>query len=267
MEANFQLIYIKMNEIPILDNEPRDEDIITPEKEYVYELKFSQKKQYPGSCFIFFQKELFDSFVEGKKLNLVESLLGQYNLYEVVFDDYIGGAILFGLGAPLSSLLFERLIIRGIKKFITVGISGSISEGKAGDIYLCNKSIRDEGVSYHYEKAAKYAYPTESLNNKIKDSFKSNNIKFKEGSSWTTDAGYKESKKKARKYREEGTACIDMESAALFTIAKYRNVQISSIFILSDFVDKDFNWFPKFHEREIINSCKKIKHSLIVVLK
>ncbi|MCC7574380.1 nucleoside phosphorylase [Candidatus Woesearchaeota archaeon] len=256
-----------MNEIPILDNNPYDEDIITPEDEYMYELKFSHKKQYPDACFIFFQKELFNSFVDGEKLILVETLLGQYEFYELIFNKHKCGVIVFGIGAPLSSLLFERLIVRGVKRFITVGISGSISEGNAGDIYLCDKSIRDEGVSYHYEKASKYAYPSGSLNNKIKDFFKSDNIFFKEGISWTTDAGYKESKKKAEKYRKEGTVCIDMESAALFTIAKYRDVQVSSIFILSDFVDKNFNWVPKFHEKEIIFSCKKIKTSLIKALK
>jgi len=252
-----------MSETPILDNNPQDEDIITPEEEYKYELKFSKKKKYPKSCFIFFQPEVMENFTKGTKIRLVETLLGNYKFYEFNERGKSYGAILFGIGAPLSALLIERLITRGIIKFITIGICGSLKSGNAGDICLCKKSIRDEGVSYHYKLASKYAKPSKTLNEKIKKSFESKNIEFMEGISWTTDAGYKESKNKAKKYHEEGVICMDMESASLFSIAEYRKVDLSSVFLLSDFVDKNLNWHPKFHKKEIPNSGKKIKESLI----
>lgn len=252
-----------MNEIPILDNNPQEEDIITPSKEYEYELKFSEKKKYPESCFIFFQPEIMKIFTGGSKMKLIETLLGSYKVYEIEDEGKTYGIILFGIGAPLSALLIERLIIRGVKKFITIGISGSLDGGKAGDICLCKKSIRDEGVSYHYKEASKYAEPSKMLNERIKESFESNNISFIEGISWTTDAGYKESKNKAAKYRKEGVICMDMESASLFSIAKHRKVDLSSVFILSDFADENLNWDPQFHEEEISNVGKRIKNSLV----
>lgn len=263
MEVNSQQSYTKMNEIPILDNNPEEEDIITPLKEYEYEMKFSEKKEYPESCFIFFQPEIMKNFIEKSEIDLIETLLGRYKFYEVKHNKKNYGVMLFGIGAPLSALLIERLIVRKIKKFITIGISGSLCGGNVGDICLCKKAIRDEGVSYHYKKASKYVEPSIKLNEKIKEKFKLNNITFIEGISWTTDAGYKESKLKAKKYREEGVTCIDMESASLFAIAEHRKVDLSSVFIMSDFVDENFDWNPQFHKKEICESVKKIKESLI----
>jgi uridine phosphorylase len=256
-----------MNEIPIIENNHEEEDIITPSAEYEYELKFSERKEYPENCFIFFQPEIMDKFTKGMELKLLDTFLGSYNFYKTTHKGKSFGVILFKIKKTLSSLLIERLIIRGVKKFITVGISGSLSpRSKAGEVYLCSKSIRDEGTSYHYLKPSKYAEPSKTLNDLISKQFSKDEIEFSEGITWTTDAGYKESKEKAKKYGEEGVICIDMESASLFAIASHRKVDLSSIFILSDFTDKDLNWNPEFHDEEILNSAEKIKESLISAL-
>jgi glycosyltransferase involved in cell wall biosynthesis/uridine phosphorylase len=254
---------IKMDKPEILDNNPDDEDIITPKKEYEYELKFSQKKKYPENCFVFFQPGIMKKFTEGMKVELVENLIKNYPFYKASGKF---GVILFGIGAPLSALLLERLIVRGVKNFITVGTCGSLKmNSKPGEICLCTKSVRDEGTSYHYTRPSKYAEPSSQLNNAIRKKFRKDKVPFFEGVCWTTDSGYKESKIKAKKYMKEGVVCIDMESASLFAVAEHRSVNVSSIFILSDFIDNSLNWSPQFHKKAIVHSAEKIRNSLVSV--
>jgi uridine phosphorylase len=252
-------------EIPLLENNPLEEDIITPKEEYEYDLKKAKRLNYPELCFIFFQEEFLEIFKENTNSKNIEKLLGK-DLYVCNTEEKEFATIHFGIGAPMSALLLERLIARGIKKFIAIGISGSLnSEFNPGDIYLCKKSIRDEGVSYHYLSPSKYSEPSEILNQIIIEKLTEGKIPFNEGISWTTDAGYKESKFKAEKYRKEGVICIDMESASLFAVAKHRKIDLSSIFILSDFVDKKLKWNPKFYDKKIKESLKKIKKALISI--
>ena len=63
----------------------------------------------------------------------------------------------FGLGSPMIATRMEELIQFGIKKFISIGEAGALQKDlKIGEIVVCNKAIRDEGVSYHYLKSSKY---------------------------------------------------------------------------------------------------------------
>jgi|SRR3989344_389422 len=256
-----------MDEIPIISHNPKEEDIITPLKEYEYELKFKPRLNYPEICIVIFQKGLMDDFKKDLNLKVIDKLLG-YELYLIEYKRKRFGLINFGIGAPLSALLLERLIVRGFKKFITIGISGSLKlDSKVGDICLCIKSVRDEGTSYHYLPPSKFVESSDILNNLIRISFDNSNIPYNDCISWTTDSGYKESKIKAKQYRKEGVSCIDMESAALFAVAKHRNIDLSSLFILSDFVNEDFDWNPKFHEDDKIKrSLVKIKFCLLNII-
>ncbi len=255
-----------MKIIPLLDNNPEDEDIITPEFEYSYCDKVKKSVVYPELCIMFFQKELMTEFKKDLDYEKIDELL-EHEVFKVEYNNKNFLVIKSGIGGPLSSLLVERLIVRGVKRFITVGISGSLRPDiEAGRIFLCSKSIRDEGVSYHYQNPSKYSYPSNSLNNLIKEFFNDLSIEYGEGDCWTTDAGYKESKNKALKYRDEGVECIDMESASLFAVAKHRNVDLSSIFIISDYVDEKMNWKPKFHEEKIMNSLLTIKKVLLSII-
>ena len=70
----------------------------------------------------------------------------------------------FGIGGPASCHLLEILIAAGVKDFIVLGHAGGLQKTNAiGSIVLCEKAIRDEGLSYHYLKQGKYAYASKDL--------------------------------------------------------------------------------------------------------
>ncbi len=156
----------------------------------------------------------------------------------------------FGVGAPLTSMLLEELTAFGVKKFISIGTAGSLQEHiEIGDIVVCDRAIRDEGLSHHYLPDSKYAYPSGELTEKIKDSLDKLEIKYHTGPSWSTDAVYRETIAEIKHYQEEGVATVEMETSALFSVAEYRGVQIGAIFTISDSL-AELKWKPGFHMKE-----------------
>lgn len=192
-----------------------------------------------------------------------------YSLYIINIKDnpicICGG---FGTGAPSSITVLEELIALGIKEFISVGTAGTIQKNiNIGDIILCDKAIRDEGTSYHYCKPEKYSYSSEKLNKKIIKELKLLKEKFIIGTSWTTDAPYRETISEVKKYQKENVLTVEMEASALFTVAKIRKVNLSSLLTISDSL-AGLKWNPNFsHSLTSDQKIKLVKIAINVLIK
>ncbi len=151
----------------------------------------------------------------------------------------------FGFGAPVASYLLENFIALGTTRFISIGTAGGLQPGcRAGDVVLCDTAIRDEGVSHHYVASVKYAEASETLTAKLARELRRADLTFSTGCSWTIDTPYRESVDEATQYTREGVICVEMEAAALFTVASFRSVQIASAFVISDLLDAE-RWQPQ----------------------
>jgi uridine phosphorylase len=158
----------------------------------------------------------------------------------------------FGFGAPGAAIVIEELATLGVRRFINLGLAGALpNEIGFGDVVLCTGAIRDEGVSHHYVPAARYAYPHAGLTDELRQALLSGGVPFSEGLTWTLDAVYRETVEEALAYREEGVATVEMEAAALFTIAQVRGVEIASIFTVSDHLLAATEWRPA-HDKEVL---------------
>jgi uridine phosphorylase len=51
---------------------------------------------------------------------------------------------------------------------------------------------------------------------------------------WTTDAIYRETPGKIAARRDEGCACVEMEAAAFFAVARFRGVRFAQILYAGD---------------------------------
>lgn len=54
------------------------------------------------------------------------------------------------------------------------------------------------------------------------------------GPSWTTDGFYRTTKEEVEQYQKDGVLCVEMESAALLAVAKYRNIDMAALFAITD---------------------------------
>ena len=157
----------------------------------------------------------------------------------------------FGIGAPAAVVKLEEAIARGGKVFFSIGSCGALQKDMdIGDIVLCEKAIRDEGTSHHYLPPEKYAKSDEDILMALENGLKKLKFAFHKGSSWTTDAVYRETIDEIKQYQSEGVKCVEMEASALFSVPKVRGVKLGSLFIVSDSL-ADLKWSPHFTNSKV----------------
>lgn len=141
----------------------------------------------------------------------------------------------FGIGAPVVVSLAEEMIAFGVKKFVILSWAGILQPAlRLGDIVVCDRAIRDEGVSHHYLPTEKYVSADQALTARVKASIEARGVACQLGATWTTDAPYRETMDEVRQYQSEGVQTVEMETAALFALGQARGVQTASVVIGSD---------------------------------
>ena len=169
--------------------------------------------------------------------------------YTITHDS--SSAVLVGpiVGAPYAAMVLETLIAWGARQFFYFGWCGAISqEGKIGDLVIPTAALIDEGTSVHYPCAfpsSKVSEPTLIAVDQIRQRVQKENIKVHEAAVWTTDAIFRETPEKIRHFLSQGALAVDMETSALFTVAKYRDVKIGCLLVVSDELSS-LNWVPGF---------------------
>lgn len=174
------------------------------------------------------------------------------------YDRKIGIMGNFGIGAPVAVAVLEELITLGIQKFVSLGVAGTLQKYlNIGDIVICNKAIRDEGTSHHYVKSTKYASASPLLTEAMQEIMKKRQSTVYTGTSWTTDAPYRETAAEVQHYQNEGVLTVDMEASALFAVAEFRSVHMGSIFTISDSL-ADSGWKPAFRSELTVQGLETI---------
>ncbi len=170
------------------------------------------------------------------------------------------------IGAPNVAICLEEMSVLGYRNFISLGVAGFFGDyAKPGDIIICRGALRDEGTSYHYlSDVEEFSYPSPKFLNKIEKVIVKNNLKFAKELSWTTDAPYRETHNEFIVYLAKGIKCVDMETSALYSVGKVKNLNTLSIFIISDIYDINLRrWKLYFDSKPIKESFIKTINCLI----
>jgi uridine phosphorylase len=155
------------------------------------------------------------------------------------------------LGASSAAMNLEELIAYGAKRIYEVGVSGAIDTRlRPGDVVVLKGAFSDEGTSRHYFKGVRRFRPSLRPTRVLQASLRECGIEHVTGDAWTTDAPYRETRRKVARYLRAGASIVNMESSAVFAVAAYRSVEAASVQIVSDVVSE--HWEPAFHA-EIVN--------------
>ncbi len=146
------------------------------------------------------------------------------------------------LGEPASAGLMEELGFMGIKKFYACGTCGLIDENiDSSKLFIVERAIRDEGLSFKYEKPSVYTYTDKNLTEQLVKYLKSYNIEYEKITTWTTDCAYRETPSAIKKRLSQGANTVEMECAGWCSVARFRNYQFAQIIYTSD-VTKQGSW-------------------------
>ena len=206
--------------------------------------------QPPKGLIMCYSPMLFEHIKNQYNAKFIPNVFGEYYYIIEENENQIGICGGFGIGAPIATILIEELSVVGIKNFISIGVAGCLQKDiEFGTIIVCDKAIRDEGVSHHYLKKEKFAYPSQILTDHVINILEDRNQHYRIGGSWTIDAPYRETLPELVKYRNEGILTVEMEAAAIFAVTKYLDLNSSAIFTISDYLTED-GWELHFHRTE-----------------
>ena len=224
---------MKKQPYPILEYDDDLQSILEPSE-------LIQKMDVPKHCVICFFAEVIQWLVEEKGARFIansKSEIGHHPLYEI---DYQGKRLAFfhpGIGAPLAASLLEEAIARGCQKFIAIGGCGVLDKTIAvGHLLLPVSALRDEGMSYHYLPPSREVKVDPIPLAAIERVLTRHGIEYLKTKTWTTDAIYRETENKAKAYLEEGCLAVEMETAAFYAVAQFRDVHLGQILYGGDAV-------------------------------
>jgi uridine phosphorylase len=141
----------------------------------------------------------------------------------------------FGGGSSIVVELAEELAVMGAKKMILMTWAGTLQPDlNPGDIVVCNRALRDDGVSQHYLPSAKYIDGDDHLSRQLADAIQARGGKCTIGTTWTTAAPYRETSEEIRQYQSEGIQVIEMETAGLFCVGQVRSIPTTSVVVVMD---------------------------------
>lgn len=171
-----------------------------------------------------------------------------------------------GFGAPQAALVLEDMIALGLKRCILIGIAGGLQpDCKPGDVILANAAIRDEGTSYHYLGLEEEACSDASLRESLEQEFIKRKVSFRTGTTWTTDAVYRETTIEIETFRKHGVLSVEMEAAALFAVATYRKISLAAVLVISDLLSPG-KWSPKFRDPKVKKALEDATDCALAVL-
>jgi uridine phosphorylase len=154
------------------------------------------------------------------------------------------------IGASAASTMLEEMIASGARLVLEVGTCGGlVPAARVGDVIVADEAFSDEGTSAHYSDRRRFP-ASERLTGGLTQVLRTSGMRFKTGGVWTTDAPYRETVSKLRAFRRRGAVCVNMETSALFAVAKFRQVEVGSLQIVSDLVGEKV-WRPAFHEKVV----------------
>lgn len=143
-------------------------------------------------------------------------------------DYFIAGP---AVGAPMAVMTLEKLIALGASTVIMSGWCGALTEKlRVGDTLLGGAAHSGEGTSCYYSTET-ICQPSPVLLQRLKNAMG----EIAPFPIWSTDAPYRESRQMLEAMvQRHNIGGVDMEYSALCTVAAFRGINFSAIFLVSD---------------------------------
>ena len=208
----------------------------------------SRIDDFPEVTISCFSKHLFESVLslfEAEKIAEIHTAIGSNPVYRVEYKKKAFALFQSYVGEPLCVAQYEDLLAMGSRRLILLGNCGVLDQSiQDCGIIIPTRAIRDEGTSYHYAKPS----DTIEVNKKYRETFKEVlrecGYPYVEGTTWTNDACYRETREKVRHRREQGAICVEMECAGMQALCDFRGTEFFQFFYAGDNLDHS-TWEPR----------------------
>lgn len=226
----------RTNDAPILEFDPTREAMLEP-------TRLIRRADVPERAVLCFFQDVIDILVERHEAKVIKRLrseIGRNPVYEIALRGQRLAVVHPGVGAPLAGGFLEEVIALGCRSFIACGGAGVLDSAIAvGHVLVPTSAVRDDGTSYHYLPPSREVSADSLAVAAIEQALTEHQVEYLLCKTWTTDAIYRETPEKIKRRRAEGCLTVEMESAAFFAIAAFRDVRFGQILYGGDDVGSE----------------------------
>ena len=202
----------------------------------------------PNVCVSTYSENIINQYVSAHSPEAIGQLYtanGTTPIYRAVYKGTPIGLYLSRVGAPACAAGIEEIIAYGAKKLVLFGCCGILDEGcTRGKIIVPTSAVRDEGTSYHYIEAAEEILADPYSVDRLSECLKRCGYPYVLGKTWTTDAIYRETEELIRERKAQGCIAVEMECAAAFAVAQFRQIPLIQFLYGADNLDTS-KWEPR----------------------
>ena len=161
-------------------------------------------------------------------------------------DDSVG-VVGCAVGASFAVLVAEQLFASGCEFLMSVTSAGQLAQHKPPPYFqLIDRSLRDEGTSYHYLPPSEFVSLRSDLDSLAKAIMDATPNLIR-GGTWTTDAPYRETAEAIKVITESGLVAVEMEASALYAFAQAADKDIICFAHITNQMATKGNDFEKGH--------------------
>src|SRR5215470_13852152 len=137
--------------------------------------------------------------------------------YHTRMWEWTSGGIHYGIigravGGSFSVMVAEQLFASGCQLLISVASAGQITDNGPPPYWiLIERALRDEGTSHHYLPASPYVDANRPLLDCAANSLALAGRHVHRGTTWTTDAPFRETAESVALRRHQGILAVEME--------------------------------------------------------
>lgn len=206
----------------------------------------------PEVCILEFDGDITDHLVESKAVFLWRNWACFHTqMFALEVNGKSCGIVPRTIGGSYAVLVAEQLLASGVRVIVGLTSAGRVSPKlQIPSLVVATAAIRDEGTSLHYLPPSRLvAAPSEPVAPLTRE-LKGLGLPVYEGTVWTTDAPYRETRQQLDQYGEEGVLAVEMQAASLFALAQVRHAQIAVVAHVSNATDHQGEPFNRGSERE-----------------
>ena len=214
------------------DNEP----VLTAQDFLAYRRANRPLSDFPPPRAVMFapQKSLADYVLRRHPTKRIRGFFGELYLLKRT-NGQVAISTGFGIGAPVIAALADEFAALGVKQFALIGLAGGLQpELQTGSLVICRHAIRAEGVSRHYLPLHPTIAASEDMVDRLSDVLTKRNQTHSVGTVWTTDAPFRELRKTVLEHQHSGVLAVEMESAALLSVARSMELSAVAMFSIAD---------------------------------
>jgi len=154
----------------------------------------------------------------------------EYKLVNATFEGRDLTICSTGVGCPSATIAVEELSRVGVETFVRVGTTGALQEGiEIGDMVVATGAAKNEGTTKRYEDVEYPAVPTYETLTALVDAAEQRDEDVHVGPIATDDAFYAETDAYVEAWEDAGLLAVEMEAAAIFTLARRRGLNAGAI--------------------------------------